>query len=110
MPKKGVHACNEYAETCIYIVMLMSSLVQEFKAHDKSRESIEMALDDILKQKMKIRHKYGFKPPKSGRRTDVEGDPTVSHTHSFICACNFAIGSLTSNLLPWLASIHCIGQ
>lgn len=52
--------------------------VQEFKAHDKSRESIEMALDEILKQKMKIRHKYGFKPPKSGRRTDVEGDPTVS--------------------------------
>lgn len=52
--------------------------VQEFKAHDKSRESIEMALDEILKQKMKIRHKYGFKPPKSGRRTDVEGDLTVS--------------------------------
>ena len=39
-----------------------------------------MALDEILKQKMKIRHKYGFKPPKSGRRTDVEGDPTVSQT------------------------------
>ena len=60
-------------------VCMMSSLLQEYKAHDKSRESIEMALDEILKQKMKIRHKYGFKPPKSGRRTDVEGDPTVSH-------------------------------
>ena len=57
---------------------MMQSLLQEYKAHDKSRESIEMALDEILKQKMKIRHKYGFKPPKSGRRTDVEGDPTVS--------------------------------
>ena len=36
-----------------------------------------MAFDAILKQKMKVRHKYGFKPPKSGRRTDVEGDVTV---------------------------------
>lgn len=59
-------------------VLLMLRLLQEYKAHDKSRESIEMALDEILKQKMKIRHKYGFKPPKSGRRTDVAGDPTVS--------------------------------
>ena len=68
--------------------MLMPTLVQEFKAHDKSRESIEMALDEILKQKMKIRHKYGFKPPKSGRRTDVEGDPTVSkHLESALFLC-----------------------
>lgn len=59
-------------------------IVQEYKAHDKSRESIEMALDEILKQKMKIRHKYGFKPPKSGRRTDVEGDPTVCFMHTLL--------------------------
>lgn len=59
--------------------------MQEYKAHDRSRESIEMALDEILKQKMKIRHKYGFKPPKSGRRTDVEGDPTVSCQPCLCC-------------------------
>lgn len=62
-------------------VLLMPCLLQEYKAHEKSRESIEMALDEILKQKMKIRHKYGFRPPKSGRRTDVEGDPTVSRAY-----------------------------
>lgn len=71
---------------CVYTAML---ILQEFKAHDKSRESIEMALDEILKQKMKIRHKYGFKPPKSGRRTDVEGDPTVSQPFEdcLLCIC-----------------------
>ena len=37
-----------------------------------------MAFDAILKQKMKVRHKYGFKPPKTGRRSDVEGEATVS--------------------------------
>ena len=68
--------------------------MQEFKAHDKSRESIEMALDEILKQKMKIRHKYGFKPPKSGRRTDVEGDPTVSQAPEACSFCVLAISPL----------------
>ena len=62
---------------CAVQVDWTDKCVQEYKAHDRSRESIEMALDEILKQKMKIRHKYGFKPPKSGRRSDVEGDPTV---------------------------------
>lgn len=57
-----------------------SRLVQEFKAHGRSREAIEMAFDDILKQKMKVRHKYGFKPPKTGRRSDVEGEATVGAT------------------------------
>lgn len=66
----------EHAATFEEVQEARNYLYEEFKAHDKSRESIEMALDEILKQKMKIRHKYGFKPPKSGRRTDVEGDPT----------------------------------
>lgn len=56
----------------------MCCFMQEYKAHGRSREAIEMAFDEILKQKMKVRHKYGFKPPKTGRRTDVEGEPTVS--------------------------------
>ena len=89
---QGLHAfkcvCSKSAR--LYI----ASLVQEFKAHDKSRESIEMALDEILKQKMKIRHKYGFKPPKSGRRTDVEGDPTVSQVSEACSFCVLAISPL----------------
>ena len=60
------------AQTCMFW------LTQEYKAHGRSREAIEMAFDEILKQKMKVRHKYGFRPPKTGRRTDMEGEPTVS--------------------------------
>ena len=52
--------------------------MQEYKAHGQSREAVEMAFDEILKQKMKVRHKYGFKPPRTGRRSDVEGEATVS--------------------------------
>jgi len=73
--------------------------LQEFKAHGRSREAIEMAFDAILKQKMKVRHKYGFKPPKSGRRSDVEGDPTVSlhswsysDAHTSHACCYFSCG------------------
>ena len=57
---------------------LMILHVQEFREHGRSREAIEMAFDEVLKQKMKSRHRYGFQPPKSGRRTDVQGDPVVS--------------------------------
>ena len=51
--------------------------MQTYKGHEKSRESIEMAFDTILQEKMKVRHKQGFKPPKRGRKTDLEGDPEV---------------------------------
>ncbi len=75
--------------------------LQEFKAHGRSREAIEMAFDAILKQKMKVRHKYGFKPPKSGRRSDVEGDPTVSlHSWSYSCAC-------TNHACCWASYVLC---
>ena len=59
--------------------------MQEYKAHDRSREAIEMALDDILKQKMKIRHKHGFKPHQNGRRTDVAGEPEVCSLLNMMC-------------------------
>ncbi|KAL0041566.1 hypothetical protein WJX79_007563 [Trebouxia sp. C0005] len=66
----------EHAATFEEVQDARNYLYEEFKAHGRSREAIEMAFDAILKQKMKVRHKYGFKPPKSGRRSDVEGDPT----------------------------------
>ena len=40
-----------------------------------------MAFDAILQEKMKVRHKQGFKPPKRGRKTDLEGDAPVSNAH-----------------------------
>ena len=54
---------------------------QTYNAHERSRESIEMAFDTILQEKMKVRHKQGFKPPKRGRKTDLEGDAPVSDAH-----------------------------
>ena len=39
-----------------------------------------MAFDTILQEKMKVRHKQGFRPPKRGRKTDLEGDALVSRS------------------------------
>ena len=58
--------------------------VQTYKAHERSRESIEMAFDTILQEKMKVRHKQGFKPPKRGRKTDLEGDAPVRDAHDIM--------------------------
>jgi hypothetical protein len=49
-------------------------LYEQYKGHEPSRESIELAFDSILQSSIKFRHKYGFKPPKTGRRSDVSGD------------------------------------
>ena len=54
-----------------------ASLVQAYKRHERSREAIEMAYESILAQDMKKRQKYGFKPPKMGRRTDAQADAEV---------------------------------
>ena len=35
---------------------------------------MELAFDAILKEKMRLRHKLGFRPPRSGRKSDVTGD------------------------------------
>ena len=43
-----------------------------------------MAFDTILQEKMKVRHKQGFKPPKRGRKTDLEGDAPVSDAHDIM--------------------------
>lgn len=51
--------------------------MQTYKRHERSREAIELAYDSILQEKMKVRHKYGFQPPRRGRKTDLEGDPLV---------------------------------
>ena len=45
-----------------------------------ARESIELAYDRILQEKMNVRHKHGFKPVRTGRKTDVQGDAEVSCT------------------------------
>lgn len=50
-------------------------LYEQYKEHEPSRESIELAFDSILQSSIKFRHKYGFRPPKTGRRTDATGDP-----------------------------------
>lgn len=49
-------------------------LVEQYRAHEPSREAIELALDSILEEKRRVRLKDGFRPPRTGRRTDVAGD------------------------------------
>lgn len=46
-------------------------LFEQHKRHKPSRESIELALDSILKEKYNDRMKRGFTPPSTGRRTDA---------------------------------------
>ena len=54
-------------------------LFDQYRTHDPSREAIELAFDDILHQTMKARHKFGFKPPQRGKRSDAAGDaPRIS--------------------------------
>ena len=52
---------------------------QQYRGHEHSRESIELAYDRILQEKMNVRHKHGFKPVRTGRKTDVQGDAEVSY-------------------------------
>ena len=53
-------------------------LYEQYKRHEPSRESIELAFDEILQSKMKFRHKYGFQPPNTGKKSDATGTPKVS--------------------------------
>jgi hypothetical protein len=50
---------------------------QQYRAHAPSREAIDMAHDAILREKYKLRHKYGFRPPKTGRKTDLDAEALV---------------------------------
>lgn len=47
---------------------------EQYRHHERSREAIEMAFDTLLQEKMRSRQKYGFKPPRTGRKTDLEED------------------------------------
>ncbi|KAI3429256.1 hypothetical protein D9Q98_005353 [Chlorella vulgaris] len=49
-------------------------LVEQYQGHEPSRECIELALDSILEEKRRVRLKDGFRPPRTGRRTDAAGD------------------------------------
>lgn len=50
-------------------------LYDQYSAHEPSRESIELAFDDILQEKMKVRHRFGFRPPTRGKYGEAKGDP-----------------------------------
>lgn len=50
-------------------------LYEQYRVHEPSRESIELAFDAILQEKMKARHKFGFRPPRIGKRGEAQGDP-----------------------------------
>ena len=58
-------------------------LYEQYRSHDASRESIELALDAILQEKMKSRHKYGFQPPQRGKKGEAEGERKVSLWQQF---------------------------
>ncbi|GAB4816192.1 hypothetical protein N2152v2_003238 [Parachlorella kessleri] len=53
-------------------------LVEQYKAHEPSREAIELAYEKVLAEHMKRRKEGGFRPPQKGRRGDVRGDAPVS--------------------------------
>ena len=45
-------------------------LALTYRSHERSREAVEGAFDSILKERMRLRHKLGFRPPKAGRKAD----------------------------------------
>ncbi len=68
------------APTCAPGVDSADGAMQQYRGHEHSRESIELAYDRILQEKMNVRHKHGFKPVRTGRKTDVQGDADVRYT------------------------------
>ena len=64
--------------------------MQEYKAHERSREAIELAYEEILKHNMHARHKYGLKPPRTGRKTDMAADEV-----SQACKARYILRRLT---------------
>ncbi|KAF5832701.1 hypothetical protein DUNSADRAFT_11345 [Dunaliella salina] len=52
-------------------------LYEQYRWHEPSRESIELAFEAILKETYKARRRFGFRPPRTGRREDIIGDPDV---------------------------------
>ncbi|KAF8064584.1 CPP1 [Scenedesmus sp. PABB004] len=49
-------------------------LYEQYKWHEPSREAIELAFDSLLQKHLSGRFKFGFRPPRTGRRTDVIGE------------------------------------
>ncbi|KAG2452529.1 hypothetical protein HYH02_002767 [Chlamydomonas schloesseri] len=49
-------------------------LYELYRWHEPSREAIELAFDRITQEKLKARHKYGFRPVRMGKRGDVVGE------------------------------------
>lgn len=58
-------------------------VAQTYRGHEESREAIEMAFDTVLTDKMKSRQKYGFQPPKTGRKTDLKAERKESLLSKF---------------------------
>ena len=72
----GTPDCKSSA-TGLQLAVRYFGAVQQYRGHEHSRESIELAYDRILQEKMNVRHKHGFKPVRTGRKTDVQGDAEV---------------------------------
>eukprot|EP00775_Hariotina_reticulata_P004379 gene4380-4631_t len=49
-------------------------LYEQYKWHEPSREAIELAFDALLQKHLHGRFKFGFRPPSTGRRSDVVGE------------------------------------
>ena len=60
--------------------------MQAYRHHERSRESIELAFEKILKTSLKNREKFGFQPPKTGRRSDRKGVELVQSSDSAFLA------------------------
>lgn len=78
-------------------------ILQQYKAHERSRESIELAFDAILQKKYKLRNKYGFRPPSTGRKTDIAGDEEVfTHFSYFVSSSSAPISTAPPAVRPTL--------
>ncbi|EFJ50719.1 hypothetical protein VOLCADRAFT_120588 [Volvox carteri f. nagariensis] len=53
-------------------------LYELYKWHEPSREAVELAFDTVIQEKLKSRHKYGFRPIRTGRRGDIIGEVKAS--------------------------------
>eukprot|EP00882_Tetradesmus_deserticola_P015277 GHRQ01016273.1.p1 GENE.GHRQ01016273.1~~GHRQ01016273.1.p1 ORF type:complete len:278 (+),score=64.89 GHRQ01016273.1:16-849(+) len=53
-------------------------LFEQYKWHEPSREAIEGAFDTLLQKHLGSRFKFGFRPPRTGRRGEAFGEQRVT--------------------------------
>lgn len=117
MMLSSLQMCKEQRHLCSEDMTEQAGCMQTYKRHERSREAIELAYDSILQERMKVRHKYGFQPPRRGRKSDLQGDPLVnSHflparlirVNECVCRCTFA-GKVAVFLVVALRSSASVG-